>query len=140
MRRSWLTVTGMLGVVLLTTLVGCKSHFVSSFAAQAIKPTDLIKVKYRVLKTTAVGTDTGFKLLWIPFVSPSEADAKADMIERLTKEGISTAGKNIAFTNATADKGGIGFIGLIAVPRIKLTADVIELLGEEPPASAVPQH
>jgi len=140
MRRSWLTVTGMLGVVLLTTLVGCKSHFVSSFAAQAIKPTDLIKVKYRVLKTTAVGTDTGFKLLWIPFLSPSEADAKADMIERLTKEGISTAGKNIAFTNATADKGGIGFIGLIAVPRIKLTADVIELLGEEPPPSAVPQH
>ena len=140
MRRSWLTVTGMLGVVLLTTLVGCKSHFVSSFTAQAVKPTDLLKVKYRVLKTTAVGTDTGFKLLWIPFVSPSEADAKADMIEQLTKEGISTAGKNIAFTNATADKGGIGFIGLIAVPRIKLTADVIELLGEDHSPTSAPQN
>lgn len=128
----------MLTVVLLSALVGCKSHSVSAFTAQAVKPTDLMKVKYRVLKTAAVGKDTGFKLLWIPFVSPSEADAKANMMQRLTSEGISTAGKNIAFTNATADKGGFGFIGLIAVPRIKLTADVIELLGEEPPAPAAP--
>jgi hypothetical protein len=120
----------MLGVVLLTALVGCKSHGVSAFTAQAVKPTDLMKVKYRVLKTAAVGTDTGFKLLWIPFVSPSEADAKADMLQRLTMEGISTAGKNIAFTNATSDRGGFGFIGLIGAPSIKLTADVIELLGD----------
>lgn len=140
MRPSWRIVTGTLGVVLLTVLVGCKSHFVSSFTAQAVKPTDLIKVKYRVLKTAAVGTDTGFKLLWIPFVSPSEADAKADMLDSLNKEGISTAGKNIAFKNATADKGGIGFIGIIAAPRIKLTADVIEILGEEPAPSAMPQN
>jgi hypothetical protein len=128
----------MLGVILLTALVGCKSHGVSAFTAQAVKPTDLMKVKYRVLKTAAVGKDTGFKLLWIPFVSPSEADAKADMMKRLTLEGVSTAGKTIAFMNATSDRGGFGFIGLIAVPRIKLTADVIELLGEEPPAPAAP--
>jgi hypothetical protein len=79
----------------------------------------------------------GFKLLWIHFVSPSEADAKANMIQRLANEGISTVGKNIAFTNATSDRGGFGFIGLIAVPRIKLTADVIELLGDAP-VPAVP--
>lgn len=128
----------MLTVVLLTALVGCKSHSVSAFTAQAVKPTDLMKVKYRVLKAAAAGKDTGFKLLWIPFVSPSEADAKADMMQRLTNEGISTAGKNIAFMNATSDRGGFGFIGLIGAPSIKLTADVIELLGEEPPAPAVP--
>ena len=140
MKRSWLMVTGLLCVALLTVSVGCKSHGASAFTAQAVKPTDLLNVKYRVLKTTAVGTDTGFKLLWIPFVSPSEADAKADMLQRLTMEGISTAGKNIAFTNATSDRRGIGFICLIAVPRIKLTADVIELLGEAPPPAGAPSN
>lgn len=136
MRRSWLTATGILGVMLLTASVGCKGHFVSSFTAQAVKPTDLMNVKYRVLKTAAVGKDTGFKLLWIPFVSPSEADAKADMMQRLTMEGISTAGKNIAFTNATSDRGGFGFIGIIGAPSIKLTADIIELLGDAPVPAA----
>lgn len=97
-----------------------------------------MKVKYRVLKTAAVGEDTGCKWLWIPYVSPSEADAKADMMQRLTMEGISTAGKNIAYMNATSDRGGFGFIGLIGAPSIKLTADVIELLGEELPAPAAP--
>jgi hypothetical protein len=138
MRSTWLRATGLLSVVLLTALVGCKSHVASSFTAQAVKPTDLMKVKYRVLKNAAVGKDTGFKLLWIPFVSPSEADAKADMMERLKMEGISTAGKNIAYMNATSDRGGFGFIGLIGAPSIKLTADVIELLGEEPQAPAAP--
>jgi hypothetical protein len=140
MRRNWLMVTGTLSAVLLTALVGCKSHVASSFTAQAVKPTDLMKVKYRVLKTAAVGKDTGFKLLWIPFVSPSEADAKADMMERLRMEGVSTAGKNIAFMNATSDRGGFGFIGLIGAPSIKLSADVIEIMGEETAAPAAPQN
>ncbi|MDH4078184.1 MAG: hypothetical protein OEU68_00045 [Nitrospira sp.] len=140
MRQRWFFVTGILCVALLTAPVGCSRPFISSFAAQAVKPTDLVRIKHRVLKSGAVGTDTGFKLLWIPFMSPSEADAKADMLERLNKEGISTAGKNIAFSNVTADRGGFGFIGLIGAPSIKLVADVIELLGEEPPSAAVPQN
>lgn len=131
MRRSWLLVTGILFVILTVSPIGCSKRFVSSFTAQAVKPTDLIKVKHHVLKTGAVGRDTGFKLLWIPFISPSEADAKADMLERLSREGINTAGKNIAFMNATADRGGFGFIGLIGAPSITLSADVIELLGQE---------
>lgn len=140
MRRSWLVVSGILFVVLAIGPIGCKKQFVSSFAAQAVKPTDLVKVKHRVLKTGAVGTDTGFKLLWIPFVSPSEADAKADMLERLNKEGISTAGKNIVFSNVTADRGGFGFIGIIGAPSIKLGADVIEILGEESSPAAVSKN
>lgn len=140
MRPSWLVVSGILFVVLALGPIGCKTQFVSSFAAQAVKPTDLIKIKHRVLKAGARGTDTGFKLLWIPFISPSEADAKADMLERLNKEGINTAGRNIVFSNVTADKGGFGFIGLIGAPSIKLSADVIELLGEESPPAAVLQN
>jgi len=49
-----------------------------------------------------------------------------------------TRGKNSAFTNATADKGGFGYIGLIGAPTITLTADVIEILGVQPPQEMAP--
>ena len=131
----------LLCVVFMLSLIGCGGKaYQSSFAAQAVKPTDLMKVKHRVLQSGAVGESTGFKLLWIPFVRPTEADAKNDMLDRLNKAGISTAGKNLAFSNVTADRGGFGFIGLIGAPSIRLSADVIELLGEESTAPAVPQQ
>ena len=100
---------------------------------QAIKPVDLVKIKYRTLKSGAVGESIGFKFLWIPFVSPNEADAKRDMLDRLQKEGIDTKGKNMAYTNATSDRGGFGIIGLIGTPTITLTSDVVEILGEASP-------
>ena len=113
--------------------VSCSKNHHSAFAEQAIKPADLVKVKYRPLKNAAVGESIGFKFLWIPFASPSEAEAKRDMLERLQKEGINTSGKHIAYTNATSDRGGFGFIGLIGAPTITLTSDVVEILGEAPP-------
>ena len=67
-----------------------------------------------------------------PFASPTDGAAKRDILDQLKKEGIDTTGKNIAFTNARADKGGFGFIGLIGAPAITLTADVIEILGVQP--------
>jgi len=120
--------------------VSCRSDYHSGFVSQSMKPAELARVKYRTLKSGAVGDSTGFKFLWIPFASPSEADAKQDMLERLHKEGVSTTGKNIAFTNATADKGGFGFIGLIGAPKITLTADVVEILGEASPQQPVSQQ
>jgi hypothetical protein len=124
--------TSLVGVLLVGSFVSCQSTHHSAFADQAMKPADLAKVKYRVLKSSAVGESTGFKFLWIPFANPSEAEAKRDMLERLQKEGISTSGKAIAYTNATSDRGGFGFIGLIGAPTITLTSDVVELLGEAP--------
>ena len=124
--------------LLAMTVIGCRSDYRSAFADQAIRPNQLAKIHYKTLKTGAIGESTGFKFLWIPFVSPSEADAKQDMLERLQKEGISTAGKNIAFANATSDRGGFGFIGLIGAPTITLSADVIEILGEAAPAANPP--
>jgi hypothetical protein len=118
-------------------VVGCRSNSPSAFAEQAIRPNQLVKLHYKTLKTNAIGESTGFKFLWIPFASPSENEAKRDMLERLQKEGINTSGKNIGFANATSDRGGFGFIGLIGAPTITLSADVIEILGEGTPASAV---
>ena len=37
-----------------------------------------------------------------------------------------------------ADKGGFGFFGFIGAPTITLTADVIEILGVQPPQELAP--
>jgi hypothetical protein len=133
MRRAPALTVALVCMLATLGMVSCRSTYESAFTNQAIKPVDLAKIKYRTLKSGAVGESTGFKFLWIPFASPSEAEAKPDMLDRLQKEGVSTAGKNIAFTNATADRGGFGFIGLIGAPTITLTADVVEILGEALP-------
>jgi hypothetical protein len=122
--------------LLMVGLVSCRSPHHSAFAEQALRPNQLAKLNYKTLKTGAIGESTGFKFLWIPFATPSEADAKRDMLDRLQKEGINTAGKNLAFANATSDAGGFGFIGLIGAPTITLSADVLEIIGDasSPPA------
>ncbi len=103
MKNNRIVLTTFVVLLVIGGLLSCRSTYHSSFVDQAVKPVDLVKVKYRMLKVGAVGESTGFKLLYI------------------------------AFTNATADKGGIGFIGLIGAPSITLTADVIEILGEQVP-------
>jgi hypothetical protein len=125
--------TALAVLLLIGGAVGCKSTYHSSFAEQAVKPVDLVKLNYRMLKAGAVGDSTGFTFLWIPFASPSDGDAKRDMLDRLRKEGIETAGKNIGFTSVTADKGGFGIIGIIGAPTITLTADVLEILNGQQP-------
>jgi len=139
MKRGHTVIVAFACMLLIVGTVSCRSDYHSGFVSQSMKPAELARVKYRTLKSGAVGDSTGFKFLWIPFASPSEADAKQDMLERLQKEGVSTTGKNIAFTNATADKGGFGFIGLIGAPKITLTADVVEILGEASPQQPASQ-
>ena len=137
MKNRRFVVSSVLCAILVVGAIGCSTSrglsYQSSFADQSVKPVDLVKLKYRMLKAGAVGESYGFKFIWILFAGPTDGAAKRDMLDRLKKEGIDTTGKNIAFTNATADKGGFGFIGLIGAPAITLTADVIEILGEAPP-------
>ena len=140
MKRGHTVIVAFVCMLVVGGMVSCRSTYQSAFANQAMKPVDLAKIKYRTLKSGAIGESTGFKFLWIPFASPSEADAKRDMLERLQKEGVSTTGKNIAFSNATADQGGFGFIGLIGAPKITLSADVIEILVEASPQQPVSQQ
>ena len=139
MKRGHTVIVAFACMLLIVGTVSCRSDYHSGFVSQSMKPAELTRVKYRTLKSGAVGDSTGFKFLWIPFASPSEADAKRDMLERLQKEGVNTTGRNIAFTNATADQGGFGFIGLIGAPKITLTADVVEILGEASPQQPASQ-
>ncbi|MGQ0693988.1 MAG: hypothetical protein ACT4OL_00245 [Nitrospiraceae bacterium] len=138
MKNRTIYVRAVLCALLLLSLIGCGRQYQSSFAAESIKPVDLAKVKYRVLKTGAVGESSGFKLIWIPLVSPTEGEAKLDMLARLNKEGIQTAGKNIGFTNATYNREMRGLFGLIGAPAVVLTADVVEILERQAPAEGSP--
>jgi hypothetical protein len=132
MKKSRMIPAFLIVLVIFSGAMGCEATYHSGFAAQAMKPSDLAQVKYRMLKPGAMGESTGFKFLWIPFASPTESEAKRDMLDRLRKEGVETTGKNIGFSNATADKGGFGIIGIIGAPTITLTADVVEILGAQP--------
>ena len=132
MNKSRMIPAFLVLLIIFSGAVGCNKEYHSNFAAQAMKPSDLAQVKYRTLKPGAVGESTGFKFLWIPFASPTESEAKRDMLDRLRKEGVETTGKNIGFANATADKGGFGIIGIIGAPTITLTAYVVEILGAQP--------
>lgn len=119
---------GLLCLLLFVGVVGCSAKRESNFVRDSVRAVDLPKLKYRMVKPGAMGEDIGFKLVWIPFVSPSDGAAKLDMIERMRKEGIETAGKNIAFTNATSNRSGTGLFGFVGWPTITLVADVIEIL------------
>jgi len=82
---------------------------------------DLSKANFRVVKTSARGTDSGFHLFcFIPLFSPSYADAMDDLHNEYDMEGKSTA-----LVNVTHDKSEM-FLLLFSVPRIKITADIIE--------------
>ena len=132
MKMQYFT-TILICIVFSATFIGCGKGTYSKFVEDSIKPTELAQMNYRVLKPGAEGTDIGFKFLWIPFVNPTESAAKLDLLARLKDEGIDTAGKNIAFSNATYDRSGVGLFGLIGAPTITLVADVIEVLPEGQP-------
>ncbi|MDH5641179.1 MAG: hypothetical protein OEY28_07785 [Nitrospira sp.] len=133
MKHRGMYVSALVCAVFMLALIGCGVKKQSAFIQDSFKPTELTKINYRVLKAGAVGESSGFKLVWIPFVSPTEGTAKLDMLNSLNKEGIQTAGKNIGFANATYDREMRGLLGLIGFPAIVLRADVIEVLGEQQP-------
>ena len=98
MRPYTVDLYGVLIGMLAIGVVGCRSDYRSAFAEQAIRPNQVDSTT-RPLKTGAVERAPDSEFLWIPFASPSENDAKRDMLERLQKEGINTSGKNVAFAN-----------------------------------------
>jgi len=129
MKGRSLCINIVLCAMLVVGLIGCSKQVRhSTFVSESIKAIDVPKIKYRLLKADATGESSGFRLIWIPFLSPTESGAKLDMLNQLRAEGIETAGKNIAFMNATADREMRGLLGLIGFPAVVLKADVIEVL------------
>ena len=116
----------MKGITLMVTvfsicvfLTGCISVGEQPFDTGA--RADLSKANYRVVKASARGTDSGFRLFcFIPLSSPSYADAMEDLHDKYDMEGKATA-----LVNVTHDKSEAFFL-LFSVPRIKISADIIE--------------
>ena len=82
---------------------------------------------YKVIKAGAMGKSYGFNLLGIiPFGSPTFATAKADLYHSV---GEPLTGKAVALANQTEDKSTVYLI-LFSIPKITITADVIEFTGE----------
>ena len=136
MMRSALVLMILLAVT--GSVVGCKRALPpSDFVNDSLKGPQLAQANYRLLKQGVVGTSTGFTLLWVPMSRPTESEARRDMVMRLRQEGIDLKGLPVSYANATRERGGFSLLGLIATPRITLTADIIEIL-EQPRMAGSP--
>ncbi len=136
MTRSALVLMVLLAVT--GSAVGCKRALPpSDFVNDSLKGPQLAQTNYRLLKQGVVGTSTGFTLLWVPMSRPTESEARRDMVMRLRQEGIDLKGLPVSYANATRERGGFSLLGLIATPRITLTADIIEIL-EQPRIAGLP--
>ena len=78
---------------------------------------------YKVVQAGVMGHSSGFRLLGlIPIVSPNNASAKASLYKSI-REPIT--GKAVALANETEDRSTLYLI-LFSIPRVTITADVIE--------------
>lgn len=113
-------------VVGILFLVGCAST--GEFKGQSTgAAAALTKKNYKVVKVGAKGESSGFRLLGIiPFFSPTMSEAKEGLYSSV---GTTLEGKAIALVNQTEDRSSMYFI-LFSIPKITITADVIEYLDE----------
>ena len=80
---------------------------------------------YRVIKEGAMGKSSGFKLLgFIPVTSPKYARAKASLYKSV---GEPLGGRAVDLANQTEDRSSL-YLVLFSIPRITLTADVVEFI------------
>ena len=117
------TIHSVIIISLLLFVTGCVSSGTLPVGSET--RTDLSKDNYRIIKANARGTDKGFWLLGIiPFASPNYANAMKDLHKQVDVEG-----KPAALANITKDKSTLYLI-LFSVPKIIVTADVIEFIEE----------
>ena len=105
----------------MSLLTGCSSE--GEFRQSTGTSVALAVNNYKIIKTGATGTSSGFRLLGIiPFASPTHSGAKASLYESI---GIPLTGKSVALANETEDRSSLYLI-LFSIPKITVTADVVE--------------
>jgi hypothetical protein len=105
----------------LALLTGCSSE--GEFRQSTGTSVALAGNNYKLIKAGASGHSSGFRLLGIlPITSPTHAGAKASLYESV---GIPLTGKSIALANETEDRSSL-YVILFSIPRITVTADVVE--------------
>ncbi len=114
------------GLILsLSVLSGCSSS--GDFQQSTGTSVSLERNNYKVIKSGAVGSSSGFKLLGIiPIVSPSYADAKRNLYQ---STGQSLEGRSIALANQTQDTSSL-YLVLFSIPTLTFSADIVEFKDE----------
>ena len=103
------------------------------FPQATVTAVNLSKQNFRVIKAGAQGESMGVSLLGlIPIVPPSVSKAKKDLYSSVGAEMVNKA---TALSNVTEERSTLYLI-LISLPRITLTADVIEFLAEAPSSAS----
>lgn len=111
-------------LVMLLVLGGCSGKGV--FKVSSGTQVDLSRKNYRVVKSNAVGSSSGFRLLGIiPFASPSYTSAMSD----LYRDAKVQDGSAIALVNVTQEESGLYLI-LFYIPKLTVRADIIEFTDE----------
>ena len=105
-------------------LTGC-SGSAGQFHQATGTAVSLKENNYKIVKAGATGQSSGFALFGlIPFVSPSYADAKAELYK---SAGEALEGRSIALANQTEDRSVLYLI-LFSIPKVTITADIIEFI------------
>lgn len=113
-------------------VTGCATHGDGTYRSENTTDTVLSESNYEVVKPGAEGTSRGFKLLGIPIVRPSHAEARSDLYEDVEQP---VTGRSIALTNQREEPSTLNFL-LFQIPRIKVSADVIEFKEESTAATS----
>ena len=131
MQKQWFTTLALATAALL--IAGCSSTEINSPDKLTTTGISLSQPNFKVLKADATGTSHGFAFLGIiPIVNPKIAVAK----ERLyATVGEPIAGRAVALANQ-ADYHSTVYLILFSVPKLTVTADVIEFV--DPNAHAAP--
>jgi len=83
---------------------------------------------YRVIKASATGVSSGFRLLGIiPFKAPSYAEAKKNLY---ASAGESLDGRAIALANQTEDRSSL-YVILFSLPKLTISADIVEFISKD---------
>jgi hypothetical protein len=118
-----------------TLLTGCASSGGGRYDQSNATGVSLNQNNYKVVKANAVGDSSGFRLLGIlPFSNPSYSKAKRDLYDSISED---LSGRSIALANQSEDRSLLYLI-LFSVPKLTLSADVIEFIDNTPPPVAVP--
>ena len=125
--------TAAAGLALILAAGGCSSSRVELRGQSTTTAVALNGKNYRLIKAGAMGTSHGFKLLGVfPFASPHHSTARSKLYASVDQP---LTGKAVALTNELEDKSTLYLI-LFSVPKLTLTADVIEFVDrDEAPAS-----
>ena len=121
------------GLALLLAASGCSSSRVELRGQSTTTAVALNAKNYRLIKPGAMGTSHGFKLLGIfPLASPHHSTARSKLYASVDQP---LTGKAVALTNELEDKSTLYLI-LFSVPKLTITADVIEFVDRDEAAAA----